>query len=43
MAWWLWVLLIGFGLIGATVVAEMAVGSWLGKAIKEGIDSWSKF
>ena len=43
MEWWLWVLLIGFGLVALTVVMECLAGSWIGSAIKEGLDRWSEF
>lgn len=41
--WWLWVLLIGFGLIAIVVAAQMFSGSWLADAMKEGMDKWSDF
>lgn len=43
MEWWLWVLLIGFGLIAATVVFECLAGSWIGNAIKEGMEKWQDY
>jgi hypothetical protein len=41
MGWWFWVLLIGFGLIAAVIVAQMFSGAWIATAIKEGVDRWN--
>lgn len=43
MGWWLWALLLGFGIIAAVTVAQMVSGDWLGNAVKKGFDSWERY
>jgi hypothetical protein len=40
MGFWLWVLLIWFGIAAIVVVAQMFSGSWIANAMKDGMEKW---